>query len=74
MEAEFPAAMRKHRRGLFAIINVGLGYGKGQHLPTWMDNKQYTPMVDRLLVHPGVNRLANFASCMFTPASLFIHF
>jgi NAD dependent epimerase/dehydratase family enzyme len=55
--------MRKHRRGLFAAINVGLGYGKGQRAPTWMDNKGYTPMVNRLLAHKDINRLANFASC-----------
>ncbi|KAJ7803236.1 hypothetical protein B0H14DRAFT_3487658 [Mycena olivaceomarginata] len=29
-EARFPASMRKHRRGLFAAINAGLSYGKGQ--------------------------------------------
>ncbi|KAJ7803081.1 hypothetical protein B0H14DRAFT_3487824 [Mycena olivaceomarginata] len=66
MGADFPAAMRKHRRGLFAAINIGLGYGKGQRLPTWMDNKQHTPMVNRLLAHPDVNRLANFASSAFS--------
>jgi hypothetical protein len=64
--ADFPAAMRKHRRGLFAAVNVGLGYGKGQRLPTWMDNKQHTPMVNRLLAHRDINRLANFASCVFS--------
>ncbi|KAJ7719762.1 hypothetical protein B0H14DRAFT_2412080, partial [Mycena olivaceomarginata] len=66
MGADFPAAMRKHRRGLFAAINVGLGYGKGQRLPTWMDNKQHTPMVNRLLAHEDINRLANFASFAFS--------
>ncbi|KAJ7823994.1 hypothetical protein B0H14DRAFT_3088842 [Mycena olivaceomarginata] len=68
--ADFPAAMRKHRRGLFAAINaainVGLGYGKGQRLPTWMDNKQHTPMVNRLLAQEDINRLANFASFAFS--------
>ncbi|KAJ6574070.1 hypothetical protein B0H19DRAFT_1253833 [Mycena capillaripes] len=32
--ARFPAIMRKHRRGLFAAINVGLTFGKGQKVPT----------------------------------------
>ncbi|KAJ7811806.1 hypothetical protein B0H14DRAFT_2378063 [Mycena olivaceomarginata] len=62
--ADFPAAMRRHRRGLFAAINVGLGYG--QRAPTWMDNKQHTPMVNRLLAHEDINRLANFASFAFS--------
>ncbi|KAJ7723599.1 hypothetical protein B0H14DRAFT_3519894 [Mycena olivaceomarginata] len=64
--ADFPAAMRKHQRGLFAAINVGLGYRKGQCLPTWMDNKQHTPMANRLLAHEDINRLANFASFAFS--------
>jgi NAD dependent epimerase/dehydratase family enzyme len=55
--------MRCHRRGLFAAINVGLVYGKGQRTPTWLDNKQHTPVVDRLLGNTDINRLANFASC-----------
>jgi NAD dependent epimerase/dehydratase family enzyme len=61
--------MRWHRHGLFAAVNVGLGYGKGQRAPTWMDNKQHTPMVNRLLAHEDINRLANFASCTFSPSS-----
>jgi hypothetical protein len=60
---QFPAAMCCHRRGLFAAINVGLVYGKGQRILTWLDNKQHTSVVDRLLGNPDVNRLANFASC-----------
>jgi hypothetical protein len=59
----FPTAMRSHRRGLFAAINVGLVYGKGQRIPTWLDNKQYMSVVDRLLGNPDINCLANFASC-----------
>jgi NAD dependent epimerase/dehydratase family enzyme len=55
--------MRCHRRGLFATINVGLVHGKGQRTPTWLDNKQYTSVVDRLLGNADINRLANFASC-----------
>jgi hypothetical protein len=65
---QFPAAMRHHRRGLFAAINVGLAYGKGQKIPTWLDNKEYTSVVDRLLHNSDIARLANFASCKF-----FIH-
>jgi hypothetical protein len=68
----FPAAMRKHRRGLYAAINVGLGYGKGQRAPAWMDNKEHTPMVNRLLAHQDINRLANFASCEFSLSTQFL--
>ncbi|KAJ7797048.1 hypothetical protein B0H14DRAFT_3549290, partial [Mycena olivaceomarginata] len=38
----FPRAFCRHRRGLFAAINVGLTFGKGQAVPTWIDNKEYT--------------------------------
>ncbi|KAJ7339232.1 hypothetical protein DFH08DRAFT_915790 [Mycena albidolilacea] len=61
-DANFPSAMCRHRRGLFAAITVGLGYGKGQQTPAWMDNKQRTPMVDRLLANLDITHLANFAS------------
>ncbi|KAJ7674277.1 hypothetical protein B0H14DRAFT_3537466 [Mycena olivaceomarginata] len=65
-DAHFPPAMCRHRRGLFAAVTVGLGYGKGQRTPAWMDNKQRTPMVDRLLANPDITRLANFASFAFS--------
>ncbi|KAJ6546007.1 hypothetical protein DFH09DRAFT_927467 [Mycena vulgaris] len=38
----FPASMRRHHRGLFAAVNVGLSYGKGQMTPGWLNNKEYT--------------------------------
>ncbi|KAJ7224054.1 hypothetical protein GGX14DRAFT_386860 [Mycena pura] len=46
--ANFSADMRRHRRGLFAAINVGLSYGKGQTAPTWLDTAKQTPLVNRL--------------------------
>ncbi|KAJ7789587.1 hypothetical protein B0H14DRAFT_2397343, partial [Mycena olivaceomarginata] len=49
VEARFPASMRKHRRGLFAAMNVGLSYGKGQMTPCWLNNKEYTGIADSLL-------------------------
>ncbi|KAJ6521651.1 hypothetical protein DFH09DRAFT_1251093 [Mycena vulgaris] len=60
-EARFPSAMREHRRGLFAAINVGLSYGKGQKVPCWLDNKEYTPIADKLLANRSIGRLAGFA-------------
>jgi hypothetical protein len=54
--------MRQHRRGLFAAINVGLSYGKGQSTPTWLHNNAYEGLVARLLANEHLNRLATFAS------------
>lgn len=54
--------MRRHRRGLFAAINVGLSYGKGQTAPGWLDAKKYTSLVHRLLANKDIVRMANFAS------------
>ncbi|KAJ7033072.1 hypothetical protein C8F04DRAFT_1210942 [Mycena alexandri] len=64
-EARFPADMRHHRRGLFAALNVGLSYGKGQKTPCWLNNKQYASLVDRLLDNEHVKRLACFADRAF---------
>ncbi|KAJ7680001.1 hypothetical protein B0H14DRAFT_3535987 [Mycena olivaceomarginata] len=61
----FPAAFCKHRRGLFAAINVGLTFGKGQTLPTWLDNKDYASLTERLLAHDDIARMAHFASAAF---------
>ncbi|KAF7373333.1 hypothetical protein MSAN_00542900 [Mycena sanguinolenta] len=63
--AYFPAAMRRHRRGLFAAINVGLNFGKGATAPAWLDNKNHTPLATQLLAEPDVIRMANFASFAF---------
>ncbi|KAJ7172954.1 hypothetical protein C8R43DRAFT_873833 [Mycena crocata] len=61
----FPYDLRHHRRGLFAAVNVGLSYGKGQRVPCWLQNGAYTDMVSRLLKDPDVERMANFASATF---------
>ena len=60
-DTHFPADMRRHRRGLFVAISVGLSYGKGQRLPGWLDNKQYSGLADGLLGNEHINRLAGFA-------------
>ncbi|KAJ7033781.1 hypothetical protein C8F04DRAFT_1260512 [Mycena alexandri] len=64
-DARFPADMRKHRRGLFAALKVGLSYGKGQKTPGWLNNKGYTPVVERLLANDDIKRLACFADRAF---------
>ncbi|KAJ6549028.1 hypothetical protein DFH09DRAFT_926354, partial [Mycena vulgaris] len=64
-EARFPASMRRHRRGLFAAINVGLSYGKGQTTPGWLNNKEYTGLTEGLLANTDIGRLAGFADTAF---------
>ncbi|KAJ7862693.1 hypothetical protein B0H13DRAFT_2354532 [Mycena leptocephala] len=61
----FPADMRRHRRGLYAVINVGLSYGQGQRIPGWLDNKEYSNLADGLLASTNVKRLAGFADAAF---------
>ncbi|KAJ6486642.1 hypothetical protein C8R45DRAFT_827956 [Mycena sanguinolenta] len=63
--AGFPASMLEHHRGLFAVINVGLTFRQGQFFPMWLDNKKYTPLVEELLAHKDIGRMAGFASAMF---------
>ncbi|KAJ7898170.1 hypothetical protein B0H14DRAFT_2332259, partial [Mycena olivaceomarginata] len=62
-DAAFPLDMRRHRRGLFAIITVGLTFGKGQTAPTWLHNKSYTGLTNWLLADPDISRMAGFPSC-----------
>ncbi|KAJ6486954.1 hypothetical protein C8R45DRAFT_824927, partial [Mycena sanguinolenta] len=64
-EARFPASMRSHRRGLFAAVNVGLSYGKGQRAPSWLHTKEYTSVVERLLANSAIGQLAGFADAAF---------
>ncbi|KAJ7839846.1 hypothetical protein B0H14DRAFT_2287903, partial [Mycena olivaceomarginata] len=64
-EARFPASMRKHRRGLFAAINIGLSYGKGQKTPCWLSNKQYDGIAEQLLANKHIKRMAGFADAAF---------
>jgi hypothetical protein len=60
--ARFPADMRKHCRGLFAAINVGLSYGKGQTVPSWLHNKDYDNLANELLDDPNIAHMAHFAN------------
>ncbi|KAJ7818846.1 hypothetical protein B0H14DRAFT_2372927 [Mycena olivaceomarginata] len=65
VEARFPASMRRHRRGLFAAMNVGLSYGKGQTTPCWLNNKEYTGIADSLLEDQDIGCMAGFADAVF---------
>jgi hypothetical protein len=66
-EARFPASMRRHRRGLFAAINVGISYGKGQATPCWLNNKEYNGLADSLLANSSIARIAGFADGKYIP-------
>ncbi|KAJ6546742.1 hypothetical protein DFH09DRAFT_858538, partial [Mycena vulgaris] len=63
--AAFPRSMRDHRRGLYATLNVGLSYGKGQQVPSRLLCPKYEALLDRLLGNPAINRVATFASAAF---------
>ncbi|KAJ6538071.1 hypothetical protein B0H19DRAFT_962212 [Mycena capillaripes] len=56
--------MRKHRCGLFAAVNVGLSYGKGQTAPSWLCTN-YDELANRLLANSHIGRMATFASTAF---------
>ncbi|KAJ7048973.1 hypothetical protein C8F01DRAFT_1213543 [Mycena amicta] len=62
--ARFPASMRKHRRGLYAVINVGISYGQGQTAPAWLQS-EYEDTAEHLLADVHVARMAAFASAAF---------
>ncbi|KAJ7080733.1 hypothetical protein B0H15DRAFT_953337 [Mycena belliarum] len=64
LNAAFPAHMCSHRRGLFAAVNVGLSYGKGQTVPSIL-RSPYQAMLGRLLSNPAIVRMATFASAAF---------
>ncbi|KAJ7666290.1 hypothetical protein B0H17DRAFT_903059, partial [Mycena rosella] len=63
--ATFPSEMYKHRRNLYAVLNVGLAYGKGQRMPACLCQTQYNTLLDRLLSNPAVQCMATFASATF---------
>ncbi|KAF7304234.1 hypothetical protein HMN09_00824400 [Mycena chlorophos] len=55
---------KKHRRGLFAAINVGVSYGQGQTKPSWLKS-DYEATAERLLANTDIQRMALFASATF---------
>ncbi|KAJ6471857.1 hypothetical protein DFH09DRAFT_941408 [Mycena vulgaris] len=66
MAASFPASMRRHRRGLYAAITVGVFYGKGQTVPSALQvDPKYAGAIQRLLASPAIMRMASFASASF---------
>ncbi|KAF8177435.1 hypothetical protein BJ912DRAFT_856921 [Pholiota molesta] len=51
-----------HRRGHFAALNVGASHGKGTREPVNLNNKNYAPVVKKLLATLEFERIASFAS------------
>ncbi|KAJ7500711.1 hypothetical protein B0H11DRAFT_1714051 [Mycena galericulata] len=63
--ANFSSEMRKHRRGLYAVVNVGLSYSKGQTAPSRLHHRVHGDMAERLLGNEHICRMAHFASFAF---------
>ncbi|KAF8054768.1 hypothetical protein FPV67DRAFT_1460189 [Lyophyllum atratum] len=64
-DANFTAAERKHRRGAFPAVNVGVHHGKGTPQPMWVTDDARSEGVDALLNDPAIQRLAAFGSSSF---------
>ncbi|KAJ7057969.1 hypothetical protein C8F01DRAFT_991125, partial [Mycena amicta] len=62
--ARFPASMRRHRRGLFAAITVGISYGQGQVQPAVLQC-DYEDVAAQLQADENISRLASSASALF---------
>ncbi|KAJ7294034.1 hypothetical protein C8J57DRAFT_1041324 [Mycena rebaudengoi] len=63
--AKFLAALSQHRRGQFPALNAGLLYGKGQTVPSRLNNHEHTPLVQRLLNNHDIERMAIYTSAAF---------
>ncbi|KAH6866105.1 hypothetical protein BKA70DRAFT_1082829, partial [Coprinopsis sp. MPI-PUGE-AT-0042] len=55
-----------HRRGHFPALNAGISYGQGQKAAQNLDNgKGYNVILQGLMSHPAIIRLAHYASASF---------
>ncbi|KAJ7236134.1 hypothetical protein C8J57DRAFT_1194408 [Mycena rebaudengoi] len=63
--AKFPATMSKHRCGPFPALNTGILYGKGQMVPSRLNNGVHTVLLRRLVGNKDVERMATYASAVF---------
>ncbi|KAJ7155576.1 hypothetical protein C8R43DRAFT_1000503 [Mycena crocata] len=55
-----------HRRGPFPALNVGLSYGKGQRVPSYLRNGHNAALLQRLIGNPAFDGMACFASAAFS--------
>ncbi|TFK72996.1 hypothetical protein BDN72DRAFT_762244 [Pluteus cervinus] len=56
---------KRHRRGHFPAVNVGVMHGKGTQYPINISTFPYSEAVQKLLDDPDVQRLATFSSAAF---------
>ncbi|KAJ7067721.1 hypothetical protein B0H15DRAFT_794100 [Mycena belliarum] len=63
--ARYTAAAAHHRCGNYFTLHAGLSYGKGQRVPSRLDNGIHSALLTRLLANSDVKRLAIFASAAF---------
>ncbi|KAK7013947.1 hypothetical protein R3P38DRAFT_2546007 [Favolaschia claudopus] len=63
--SRLPSHLSRHRRGLFAALNVGLSYGQGHRIPKWLNNRDVQGLEDELLADPNITRIAGFADAAF---------
>ncbi len=61
-QATFTKDERKHRRGRFPAINVGISMGMGPDRPGVLELGSHTGMAERLVADPNIIRMANHAS------------
>lgn len=60
--ASFSASEKKHRRGRFPAVNVGVTYGNGATEAINLKNSNHDAMVQRLCADKDIQRMATFAS------------
>ena len=61
-QATFAKEERKHRRGRFPAINVGISMGTGPSHPGVLELGSHSDMAERLVADPNIIRMANHAS------------
>ncbi|KAK0430349.1 hypothetical protein EV421DRAFT_1672427, partial [Armillaria borealis] len=54
-----------HHRGRFPAVNVGISYGKGQRVPSRLQNGALAAIVNRLIGSEAVMRMATYASATY---------
>ncbi|KAJ7768413.1 hypothetical protein B0H16DRAFT_1308066, partial [Mycena metata] len=64
-QATFAADLSRHRRGPFVALNCGIGYSKGQPVPSRINNGEHTAILQRLLGDHNIMRVATYASAAF---------
>ncbi|PBK61848.1 hypothetical protein ARMSODRAFT_864955, partial [Armillaria solidipes] len=54
-----------HRRGRFPAVNVGISYGKGQRVPSRLQNGALAAIINRLVGSEAVMRMATYVSAAY---------